>query len=293
MNPTVHWPDESLPVKIYCAPGVLTDLEMSASDGLLAMPRTGLGVGGLLLGRRETGRIEILKAVDISCSHAMGPSFVLTPEEIEASAGLQSEPKAEDSVDDDYARVGWYCSKPNGRIGLSENDQVLFNAFCGEPWQVALVIRPCLGMVTTAAFAVRTNGRSASGFVVGAARELVFKEVAVDEMVAEPAPPAQPAPMPPSPLAFPPEPLPLPERVALPPPVMIPEPAPEPATIRVVPLPRSIPSMAPYGKMPSRKVAPRKKPKMQDRLPLPILLGAGLLATLAATAFFTRSYWLP
>jgi proteasome lid subunit RPN8/RPN11 len=284
MNPIVYWPDESLPVRIYCGPGVLTDLEMSASDGLLAMPRTGLGIGGLLLGRRENGRIEILKVVDILCSHAMGPSFVLTPEEIEATLELQSEPKGEDTVEDDYTLVGWYCSKPNGRIGLSENDRTLFDAFCREPWQVALVIRPCLGMVTTAAFAIRTNGQSSWGYLVGAPRELVAEKTA--EVVAEPAPEieVEPVPLPPSPLAFPPEPVPVPAI-----PVIIPEPE-KPA---VVPPPRSVPAMAPYGGTAYFKPARGKKRALPDRWPLPILLGAGLLATLAATAFFTRSHWLP
>lgn len=158
MNPPVYWPDETLPLAIYCAPGVLAGLEILATDGLLAMPRTGLGIGGLLLGRQSGKRLEILKTVAISCSHAMGPSFVLTPEEIaEAKA-------SEDGVGEGCALVGWYCSKPNGRMALSENDKALFDALCGERGQVALLIRPSLGQVTLATFAMRADGQNGIAF---------------------------------------------------------------------------------------------------------------------------------
>jgi proteasome lid subunit RPN8/RPN11 len=170
MNPPVYWPDDSLPLAIYCAPGVLTALEIQATDALLAMPRTGLGIGGLLLGRQSGERLEILKTVAISCSHAMGPSFVLTPEEI-AEAKV-----SEGGVDEEYARVGWYCSKPNGRMLLSDNDRALFDALCGERGQVALLIRPSLGQATLATFALRGDGKNGDRFQLGMQGELVTPE---------------------------------------------------------------------------------------------------------------------
>ncbi len=174
MNHPVYWPDESLPLAIYCAPGVLTDLEIQATDGLLAMPRTGLGVGGLLLGKQSGERLEILKSVAISCSHAMGPSFVLTPEELaEAKA-------SEEGVDEECGLVGWYCSKPNGRMVLSENDQALFDALCGERGQVALLIQPRLGHVTLGVFALRGDGLNGDRFRLGTAGELVAPEKIAD-----------------------------------------------------------------------------------------------------------------
>jgi proteasome lid subunit RPN8/RPN11 len=170
MNPSVYWPDESFPLAIYCAPGILTGLDTQATDGLLAMPRTGLGVGGLLLGKRSGKRLEILKTIAISCSHAMGPSFVLTPEEIaEAKA-------SDDGTDEECALVGWYCSKPNGRMVLSENDKSLFDALCGERKQVALLIHPRLGYATLATFALRGDGKNGDGFRLGTQGELVAPE---------------------------------------------------------------------------------------------------------------------
>src|SRR5580698_491923 len=116
MNPSVSWSDTTLPIRIYCAPGVLTGLEMVAADGLLAIPRTGLGVGGLLLGRRTSEGIEILKTLEIPCSHAFGPAFVLTADEIGAAESCS------DQV------VGWYCSKPHASFVLGEHDRMLFAA---------------------------------------------------------------------------------------------------------------------------------------------------------------------
>src|SRR6185312_11866579 len=104
-----------------CAPGVLTSLEILAMDGLLAMPRIGLGVGGLLLGRRGEGRIEILRSVEIPCSHALGPSFMLTPAEMKALIVL---PESED--DGPSHVVGWYCSRTQGNRELTEHDHRVF-----------------------------------------------------------------------------------------------------------------------------------------------------------------------
>src|SRR4051812_8719109 len=81
MSSTILWSDPSLPVAIHCAPGVLTGLEMAAADGLLAMPRIGLGVGGFLLGRRGNGCLYVLQSREIACSHARGPGFALTADE--------------------------------------------------------------------------------------------------------------------------------------------------------------------------------------------------------------------
>jgi hypothetical protein len=167
MNSTIQWPDASLPARIYCAPGVLTSLEIAAVDGLLAMPRIGLGIGGLLLGRRGDGRIEILKAVDIPCSHAMGPSFGLTAQEVAASRNRLEKEAAEGEV------VGWYCSKTGGQLTLTERDHALYDALCPEAWQLALLIRPSRITASTGVFGLREG----PGFAAGKPYELAWQEL--------------------------------------------------------------------------------------------------------------------
>jgi hypothetical protein len=268
MSPTVYWPDESLPVAIYFAPGVLAGLELLATDGLLAMPRTGLGIGGLLLGRQSAERLEILKTVAISCSHAMGPSFVLTEEEVAAA-------KAEDGADPDCSLVGWYCSSPNGRMALTENEEALFDALCGERGQVALLIRPRLGHITMATFAIRGDGQNGDRFRLGTEGELIGPE-----RVADPEPETS-ADSEPVPVA-------LPELPAE-------ETAEETPATPLLPLPILPPPFLPRGSTlfgVSMDEPPRVVPKKRQ-WPLYLLLAAILLAILAAAAYLTRSAWMP
>jgi hypothetical protein len=207
MSSSVQWPDRTLPVTISCAPGVLTSLEILAMDGLLAMPRIGLGVGGLLLGRRDEGRIEILRSVEIPCSHALGPSFMLTAAEMKALVAL---PESED--DGPTQVVGWYCSKTHRNLDLTEHDHRLFDSFCPESWQTLLLIHPAKGFPTRAAFGFREE----RVFKPGEWLDLAWQELsgfekpskqapkaAVAAAAAAPAPapppPAAPAPPPPAP----------------------------------------------------------------------------------------------
>jgi hypothetical protein len=224
---------------------------MIAADGLLAIPRIGLGVGGLLFGSRRNGGIEILETAEISCSHSLGPAFILTPEEIAASPAA-----------DGKERVGWYCTKPAGSKAHSpiatEHDQALFDALCPEPWQVMLLIHPCMGKTTTALFGLRAPAGDASALLMGKPRELAWQELAafqVSEAPSHPAPSRAPVQVESGP-------------------THIPVPMPLAGTLF------GIPGAAPKAKQPRRW--PRR-----------LLIAAIVLALLFAAAFFTRNYWLP
>jgi len=56
-------------------------IRLQARDGLMALPRVGMGVGGLLLGTRQDGVVRLVDAIEIPCSHTLGPAFNLTDEE--------------------------------------------------------------------------------------------------------------------------------------------------------------------------------------------------------------------
>ena len=159
-------------------------------DGLLAMPRIGLGVGGILLGRREGKQIEILRSVEIPCSHALGPSFMLTPAEMREIVALP------ESGDDGPAEVvGWYCSKTQKHLGLTEHDHRIFDSFCPEPWQTLLLIHPAKGYPTKAAFGFR----EARSFTPGEWLDLAWQDLSGFEKPAQPAPSPPPTPPPPPP----------------------------------------------------------------------------------------------
>src|SRR5271165_3594804 len=82
MPSTLAWIDPACPVSIRYSPEAVEKIRRLAFDGLLNLPKVGLGVGGFLLGTRSASGIEILDFLPISCSHAAGPLFLPTNDEI-------------------------------------------------------------------------------------------------------------------------------------------------------------------------------------------------------------------
>ncbi len=152
---------------------------MHTVDGLLAIPRVGMGVGGLLLGTKSTGRIDILAVEPIDCSHALGPAFLLTKDELTGSLRLAKQVAKAHAEGNAYQVVGWYCSKTNGPLALSEADRLLYDVVCSEPWQVALLIKPSQANATTAVFSYRGHrsfGERESTFRLGSPHEFARQE---------------------------------------------------------------------------------------------------------------------
>jgi hypothetical protein len=142
------WEDPGCPIAVDYSREALEQIRSLTVDGLLALPRIGIGVGGLLLGVREAGRITILDSMAIPCSHADGPSFNLTPDECEHALDLVR-------TAGPLTVVGWYCSKTRGLIAMHERDLILFGTLCPEAWQVTLLIRPSTVETSQAALCFR------------------------------------------------------------------------------------------------------------------------------------------
>src|ERR1043165_4352296 len=141
MSTLSGWQDPGCPIPVSYSREALEQIRRLAVDGLLQLPRVGLGVGGLLLGAHENGRITILDSVAIPCSHAEGPSFRLTAAELEHALEMvrvTGPVKAHGPI----KVVGWYCSKTRPPATLTEHDLALFGSLCPEAWQVGLMIRP-------------------------------------------------------------------------------------------------------------------------------------------------------
>jgi hypothetical protein len=121
-------------VPIQCEPDAADAISLRAKDGLLALPRVGLAVGGALLGTYDDLSIKVTDSLEIECSHATGPSFNLTAEE---------KKQAKDLIRGVGSTcVGWYFSKTRGEMTLSAADIALFEEFCPEPWQIAMLVQP-------------------------------------------------------------------------------------------------------------------------------------------------------
>jgi hypothetical protein len=278
MPEIAHLTDPQSPFRIEYSRPVMERIRGQACDGLLALPRIGMGVGGLLLGVRQDGLVQLLDSIEIHCSHASGPGFLLTADEKErareliAGAGVPGV-------------IGWYCSKPRGAAVLGDVDMAFFRELFPHREQIALVLRPSTVEPTRAVFFFRNE----KGDVVkGIECELdewreepVVTSVVPDEPDAAIEPeaaapePEQPAPAPPiapraEPVAF---------AIAS---VEVPEPAPRKAPAPQLVRPRPDPDMFAFAGPPP----PRNK--------LPLWIGGvAILLALTAAAWFTQDSWIP
>ncbi|MDP9172155.1 MAG: hypothetical protein M3N54_16175 [Acidobacteriota bacterium] len=146
------WKEVGYPFQIHYSAAVAEQIRQFAIDGLLALPRVGLGVGGLLIGTREGDRITIAGSAPIPCSHAMGPAFLLTREEADAALRDSQE----------LSVVGCYLSKTGRVLDLNQTDLSFYRSFCPQQWQIMLRVRPSTVEETLATLFFRGS----SGMVV-------------------------------------------------------------------------------------------------------------------------------
>ena len=153
------WQDAALPFTVDYARPALERVRQRAAEGMIALPRVGMGVGGLLLGDRTPAGIRITGTLELPCSHTLGPTFQLTPDEIREGLELVKSVTAPRSV------VGIYCTRTRGSVTLGNTDKDLFDLLCPEPWQVLFVLRPAPGEATRAAVFFRRLGEIFQGTV--------------------------------------------------------------------------------------------------------------------------------
>ncbi|MFN7996482.1 MAG: hypothetical protein U0Q18_22915 [Bryobacteraceae bacterium] len=153
------WSAPGHPVRIEYSGPVLDEIRIAAVNGYHLVPRGGIETGGVLFGRCDGPVVRILAWRPIECTHAMGPSFVLSPSD---EAGLANLLKSwrEDPELAGMEPVGWYHSHTRSEIFLTDLDLKLHDQYFPQPWQVALVIRPASFSPTRAGFFFREGGGS-------------------------------------------------------------------------------------------------------------------------------------
>src|SRR5580700_5936717 len=109
MPETVYLSDAQSPLRIGYSRSAMEQIRKRAREGLMVAPRVGMGVGGLLLGVRKGARISMLDSIDILCSHSIGPSFDLTPDERRETVAMIAE-AGKPGVSRKVGVIGWYCS---------------------------------------------------------------------------------------------------------------------------------------------------------------------------------------
>jgi proteasome lid subunit RPN8/RPN11 len=151
-----RWTAAECPFAIEYSTRVLDDIRLAVTDAFFSLPRGGAEIGGILLGRREKDRITVVDALPMECEHAFGPSFVLSPRDLDKLgtqvAAADRNPAAK--------VVGWYHSHTRSEIFLSEADLEIHRKFFPQPWQVALVLKPHTFQPTRAGFFFREKDGS-------------------------------------------------------------------------------------------------------------------------------------
>ena len=148
----VTWTAPQCPFTIEYAPRVLDDIRLAVVDAFFSLPRGGAEIGGILLGRHEKGRVQILDSVELPCEHASGPSFVLSPKDHAKLAELLAVARGNSVA---AQPVGWYHSHTRSEIALSEGDMEIYRRYFPEAWQVALLLKPHAFQPTRAGFFFR------------------------------------------------------------------------------------------------------------------------------------------
>src|ERR1700740_2431749 len=73
------WSTPQCPFAIEYSRKALDDIRLAVVDAFFSLPRGGAEIGGLLLGRFDGQRLQILDYAPIECEHAFGPAFTLSP----------------------------------------------------------------------------------------------------------------------------------------------------------------------------------------------------------------------
>lgn len=191
---TTEWAAPDPPFPVEYSPGALEQVRKLTVDAFYSLPRGGIEVGGLLLGRHEQGRVTILSALPVECEHSRGPGYVLSPNDeavLDQAIASASRPTAGGMIP-----VGWYHSHTRSEVFLSEQDIEIFDGHFPEPWHVALVVKPIHGLPARAGFFYRDE----EGVVHGEASALEFDLApvapATARAVSKPAAKAAPRPAP-------------------------------------------------------------------------------------------------
>ena len=167
-----RWTAAECPFAIDYSTRVLDDIRLAVMDAFFSLPRGGAEIGGVLLGRRDAGGIQVTDALPIACEHAFGPGFVLSPRDLDKLAELV----AAANKNPNSKVVGWYHSHTRSEIFLSEEDLEIYRRFFPEPWQVALVLKPHTFQPMRAGFFFRAEDAS------------IHSSSALQEFVLEPLP---------------------------------------------------------------------------------------------------------
>jgi TonB family protein len=136
-----NWSPDDSPVSVHMHLDAVDGIIRDVVEGFESLPRRGLEVGGLLLGRVEAGdrpSVWIERYQRISCEHQFGPQFLLDDndkEELEKAA-------AEILAGGELAVVGLYRSHTREGFQLEPPDFDLIRSYFSDASDLVLLLKP-------------------------------------------------------------------------------------------------------------------------------------------------------
>ena len=153
------WQAPGKTVEAHLSFGVVDRLAFAVSEGVQALPRRGLEIGGLLLGRARRAESGIVVDVEdfepIECEHAVGPSYLLTAKDREFMEERIRVHKSSGNLE----VVGAFRSHTRKEFSLTPEDLDFLSAYFARPADVFLLIHALRDCPLTAGFAIREDGK--------------------------------------------------------------------------------------------------------------------------------------
>jgi TonB family protein len=192
------------PVSLEISLALIETLNLETIEAFKAIPKRGLEIGGLLLGRFDAARSTLLIAdrEPVESEHLYGPSYSLS--DTDWSAFQRTLARLRELPASDLGLVGFYRSHTRKDLHFDDQDNVIArDLFGGEP-SVCLLVRPSIAEPGVAQIGIVTDGAlqqvTRFPFNPGLLRDGDFRHV---EAASEAPPTAAPAAVKHSPAAQP------------------------------------------------------------------------------------------
>lgn len=158
----LNWNPYDSPISVHMHLDAVDGIAHDVAEGFESLPRRGLEVGGLLLGRVETGEkptVWIERYQRIPCEHKFGPQFLLDDAD---KAGLE---KAASAIlaGGELAVVGLYRSHTRDGFHLDPPDFDLIRSYFSDVSDLILLIKPEGPTDIVARFYVHDSNAGARG----------------------------------------------------------------------------------------------------------------------------------
>ncbi len=132
------WEASGAPANIRVNLDVVDALSADVIQGFNALPRRGVEVGGMLVGRRDADTVYIERFESVPCEYRFGPSYILSDQdkrEFEARRAA-IERDGQDSI------LGFYRSHTRRDLQLEPSDLEVIQRWFDDPASLFLVVKP-------------------------------------------------------------------------------------------------------------------------------------------------------